>query len=94
MITDFDPVHNAIKTKRQRKDGTVSAFLEGGAFSKLRVMISWREDLSADENHRRAALVLIEKLHWHGDWIGAEAPGELGNNYVFVNLDSLISLHV
>jgi len=86
----IDHIAVAIKTKRRYEDGTISAFLDTGYFTKSRVAIPWREDLDAKENATRAVAALCWKLHLKGAWVGAMLPGKT-ENYVFVNLDSFVS---
>lgn len=47
------------------------------------VTVMWGHELGTEENHRAAALVLVEKLGWqHYTWIGGALPGD--NGYAFV----------
>lgn len=46
-----------------------------------RITVSWDYSQSIDENHRRAALALAERLGWKGPWHGGSLPSA---GYVFV----------
>ena len=42
--------------------------------------VSYNYALTAEKNHRAAAMALAEKLNWHGDWVAGH--GDAGNVYV------------
>jgi len=40
------------------------------------VIVPWDYGLNVDENHRKAATVLLFKLDWNGRWFGGVLPSE------------------
>lgn len=49
-----------------------------------KVTVPWDHALSSEDNHRAAAMALVAKLEWPGDWEGGWLP--TGNGCAFVRL--------
>lgn len=47
-----------------------------------RLVMSWRDDLDSEGNHKRAAEALARKLGWYGSW----AAGYESRGWTFVNV--------
>lgn len=39
------------------------------------ITVSWDHALGVDDNHKRAAMALADKLGWLGHWHGGSLPG-------------------
>jgi hypothetical protein len=46
-----------------------------------RLIVAWDHGFCVEENHKRAAMALAQRLEWSGRWYGDDAPGSAG--YVF-----------
>jgi hypothetical protein len=57
---------------------------------KQRVTLGYDHGLNAEDNHKRAALALMEKLDWVGKYVG----GHTENGMVFVCADPRFSYSV
>lgn len=72
MQTITTKYHGCTNTRGSK----ISATASGGA----RIYTSYDHSLNLDDNHRAAALKLMEKLNWEGEYIG----GETKDGMVFV----------
>ena len=74
-------IFQAITTKyigpTNHRGSRVKATAEAGSVS-----LSWDSALNSDKNHIAAALALVSKFGWKGEWRGGGLPGNGG--YVFV----------
>jgi hypothetical protein len=68
------------------RDSRVKATADAGS-----VTLHWDHALNVEDNHRRAAMALVEKLGWqeqagtrHGPWVGGGMPNHGG--YCFVQM--------
>lgn len=68
--------HSPTNTRGARVSATASG-------CKARVILTWDDALSTAANHKTAALALMTKLGWEGEFIG----GDLPRGMVFVALD-------
>lgn len=50
------------------------------------VTLSWDDSLDVADNHRAAALALVAKLEWSGEWIGGSMPVTSSHAYCFVQV--------
>jgi len=48
----------------------------------LRLVVAWDHALDTEQNHKRAAHLLTERLGWPGRWVGGASP----TGFVFVNV--------
>lgn len=58
--------------------------IKAKASGGLSLTLGWADELDSNENHRRAALALAQKLGWCGSWV---AGGAVGGGCVFVQND-------
>jgi hypothetical protein len=81
-------MRQAITTKHlpatNHRGSRIKASCEAGT-----ITVSWDYALDAQDNHKAAALALIQKLGWSGlaggsDWYGG-SPGKNAKGYVFVH---------
>ena len=63
------------------KGSRMSATASGGG---TRVYMSYDHGLDSEGNHKAIALKLMEKLNWHGRYVG----GHTKEGMVFVNMDN------
>jgi hypothetical protein len=71
--TKFHPATN-------HKPSRISAEASG---CQVQIFISYDHSLNVDENHTKAANMLLEKLQWTGDYIG----GHTKKGMVFVSMN-------
>lgn len=50
-----------------------------------RVTVGWDHSQNVDENHRRAAKALADKIGWNGSWVAGALHDGTGNVYVCVD---------
>lgn len=72
----------AIETKYLRATNTKGSRIKASAWAGS-VTAPYDYALSAEQNHRAAAMALVETLDWHGQW--AQGGNAAGNGYFFVN---------
>lgn len=75
--------HGPTNTKGSKVSATASG-------CKARVTLSWDNSFNSEDNHKRAALALMEKLDWIGKYVG----GHTQRGMVFVCADDRFSYHI
>jgi len=77
MQTIETKYHGATNVRGSRISATASG-------ASIRICVSYDHSLNSEDNHKAAALQLMDKLNWHGQYIG----GHTKSGMVFVNNDS------
>lgn len=70
----------ALRTRYHGPTDTLGSRVIASDSDNNRVVLSWAPELNSDDNHKRAAYALRDKMGWKGDLV----PGDFGRDTFWV----------